>query len=133
MYLDIPFQASIVAAPSGGRIGEVEGKETAPRGDVKASVRIRGVGVSAAPLLVCLPCEAGSFKQAAGSAKCEVCPAGMYQVQHTATNCNILLHTDTRRHTATHSTHTATHCNALQHTATHCNTLQHTATNCNTL
>jgi len=65
-------------------------------------------------------------------------------LQHIATQCNILRHSATLCNI---SLHAATHCNTLQHTATHCNiswfewtwhihmrdTLQHTTTLCNTL
>jgi len=67
-------------------------------------------------------------------------------LHHTATQCNVLQHCNTLRHTETHCNtlqhtailcktlqDTATHCNSLQLTATHCNTLQHTATHCDTL
>ena len=41
-------------------------------------------------------------------------------LQHTATHCNTLQHTEVD------TSGCRTHCNTLQHTATHCNTLQHT-------
>ena len=59
------------------------------------------------------------------------------QVQDTATHCNTLQHSGSRRrckalqHIAVHCStlqRTAAHCISLQHTAAHCSTLQHTAT-----
>ena len=60
----------------------------------------------------------------------------MQQFAKTATQCNMLQHTEMHCKTwdFSHNMHamqgryTATHCNMLQHTANHCNTLQHTAT-----
>ena len=85
-----------------------------------------------------------------------------YEIQNTATYCNILQHTATYcntlhtccktqdptiicnilqrtplllQHTAHYNIlqHTAACCNILQHTATYCNILHHTATHCNIL
>jgi len=62
-------------------------------------------------------------------------------MQHTATQCNTLQHTETHIQTfhtqglscADLSNGVATHRNTLQHTATQCNTMQHTVIHCNKL
>ena len=76
---------------------------------------------------------------------CNILQTDGYRSTCSATPCNILQYTATRRrkHDEYLSTYSATYCNTLQHismlcntiekTATHCNTLQHTATHCNTL
>jgi len=50
------------------------------------------------------------------------CNHDVYTLQHTATHCNTLQHTDV--HDVCTLQRTATHCNALQHTAMHYNALQ---------
>ena len=64
----------------------------------------------------------------------------LQHLQHTATYCNILQHTQhcegVTRQQARLKTHgstphyTATHCNTLQHTSIHCKILQRTVTHC---
>jgi len=66
----------------------------------------------------------------------EQCSPCYWVAQHTATHCNMLLHTTTHDTSTHYNAHLKNALfaiglhNALRRTATHCNTLQHTATYC---